>query len=1151
MKVKKIILLLFAVLYLVSVKGQENNYKSIHQEQQEYYNDIGISAEEYYELNVPAAAIQNKSSKTCNLNKIVFGWHPYWANGLEVNYDWSLLSDLCFFSYEVNPTTGDANNTHGWATSSVVDEAIANGVRVSLCVTLFTDHATFFASSTAKQNLINNLISMLQAKGANGVNIDFESVSSSLEPQFTAFLIELCTQMHTEIPGSIVSVCTPAVDWGNLFNELSINTYIDYYTIMGYDYYYGGSSVAGPSAPLYTFDLSNYNLAKTLNYYQSQGASRQKIILGLPYYGREWNTVSETVPSNTTSSVSSRTYKAIKDNVSGNYSTRQWEQTSFTPYYTYYSSNWRQCFCDDEISLGYRYDLVNMMGIAGIGIWALGNDDGYTELWDLIQDKFTDCATSPCEGTFYDLGGPYKNYYDDSDYTFTIAPTYATQVSLEFPVFDIEAGSGTECNYDYLEIFDGASAASTSLGKFCNTTGNPGTITSSGNALTVKVHTDGATTKSGFKGVWNCIQDNILPETSVTANEWESADFTATFTDNDNEVVDMRFYQVLDNDGTEWRANNDYGFFNDNFQSEIHSDWTNLSGTWSINNGHLMQSDESLSNNNIYANVTQIAGDIYLYHWQMKISGAGTNRRAGLYMFCSDPESSQRGDAYMIYFRVEQNTCEIYKSDGNTITIYTEDYVNVNAEEWYDYKVIFDTNTGEIKAYQNNVLASSWTDPSPHTVGNSISLRTGNCVVEYDDIKVYKNRNSTETITVGIDEEVQHQNFGQTNSACRIKTIITDEVGNFSNINGTDVNIDWTAPEDVASVSDGQGLDIDTTYIGTALSANWVQANEPNSYVTSYEYCIGFTPGAADVVDWTDNGTSTSVTHIGLVLISETEYYFSIRATNIVNLTSTITSSDGVLYIDPEDFTIADFEFENTGVCESSYFSLINYSVNANSYFWTISGPVNFTSTDENPEFLPLDGEYTVKLVAYGNLSNDSVTKTAEITVSPNPIANFSAIETDLELPDATAYFINSSENANLYLWEFGDGETSAQAEPWHTYTSSGLFTVRLEAFSYGCGSNYKTLTDYIHVINPTNIEDFSEINFSLYPNPSSDKIFVRLKQGEITLIKIYDVSGQIIYQKKLQTNFTSIDISSFATGVYIIEISTKDKVMTGQVIID
>ncbi|MEA3448536.1 MAG: glycosyl hydrolase family 18 protein, partial [Bacteroidota bacterium] len=445
---KRIISMLFGIVALFACyNSNAQEFRSIHQQELEYYNSLGYTAEEYYDMNQPAQVTHEKISRECNLEKIVFGWHPYWCNGLETNYDWSLLSDLSFFSFEVNPATGTPSTTHGWETSSLVDEALANGVRVNLCVTLFSDHATLFGSPSAQETLIDTLISLVQLKNANGVNIDFEGVSSSLKPEYTDFLIELCTQMHTEIPGSQVSVCTYAVDWGDLFDEAAIDPYIDFYTIMGYGYYYSGSYVAGPTAPLYTFNSFNYNLAKTVNYYLSQGASKEKLVLGLPYYGHEWETESGTVPSSTMSSVGSKTYKTVKNNTSGNYSDIHWEPTSFTPYYVFNDGNWHQCFCDDEISLAYRYDFVNMMGIAGIGIWALGYDNGYTALWNLLRDKFTDCETVPCSGTFYDMGGPGGVYYNNSDYTFTIAPTGATQVSLEFPSFDIEAGSGSACDY--------------------------------------------------------------------------------------------------------------------------------------------------------------------------------------------------------------------------------------------------------------------------------------------------------------------------------------------------------------------------------------------------------------------------------------------------------------------------------------------------------------------------------------------------------------------------------------------------------------------------------------------------------------------------------------------------------------------------------
>ena len=406
--------------------AQLQNQLSIHQIESEYYHSLGLSNDFYQQQNQDKGLVVPKSQKSCNLNKIVFGWHPYWSAGLEANYDWSLLSDMSFFSYQVNASTGNAITTNGWASSNAVTQALANGVRVNLCVTLFSDHGTFFNSPTAPQTLITNLISLVQSRGAHGVNIDFEGVSSIYKTQFNQFLINLCNQMHAAIPGSQVSVCTYAVDWNDVFDEAAIDPYIDYYTIMGYDYYWSGSSVAGPTAPLYTFNTFNYNLARSVNYYVSQGASREKIILGLPYYGMEWNTTSSSVPSSVTSYVGSRTYKTVRDNASGNYSARQWEPTGLCPYYTYYSSNWKQCFVDDEESLAYKYDFVNMMGIAGIGIWALGYDNGYSELWELLREKFTDCGTVPCSGNFYDLGGPNKVYLNNSNYSFTIAPTGAT-----------------------------------------------------------------------------------------------------------------------------------------------------------------------------------------------------------------------------------------------------------------------------------------------------------------------------------------------------------------------------------------------------------------------------------------------------------------------------------------------------------------------------------------------------------------------------------------------------------------------------------------------------------------------------------------------------------------------------------------------------
>jgi len=466
--------------------------QSIHQEQLEYYNNLGITADEYEEINQPRPMAQPRVAN-CTLAKTVFGWHPYWMNGVEDNYRWNLISDLCYFSYEVNPATGNASGTHSFMTADVVDTALARGVKVHLCVTLFSSHATFFGSTAARNTLINNLVTMVQNRGAHGVNIDFEGVPASQSANLTSFMIALCNAMHTANPNYKVSLCAYAVDWNNVFNEQALAPYVDFITIMGYDYYWTGSSEAGPVDPLYGFSASyDRSLSRTVSYYVQQGMPASKIVLGIPYYGREWETTSSSIPSATTgNNISSRTYSYVKDNNSGFYGSSQNNIRSTSKAYVFQNAGtWRQCWISEGYEMRRRYDLVNQRGLKGIGIWALGYDDGYTELWEAIEDKLSNCAVVSCTDTIYDGGGPVVDYYDRENYSFTIAPGGATQVTLDFRSF------ASEANYDTLWLYDGPSVSSPLIGYY-HGANSPGFITSTGSSLTLRFKSDGATREDG------------------------------------------------------------------------------------------------------------------------------------------------------------------------------------------------------------------------------------------------------------------------------------------------------------------------------------------------------------------------------------------------------------------------------------------------------------------------------------------------------------------------------------------------------------------------------------------------------------------------------------------------------------------------------
>jgi len=141
----KKVLLFCSALFLSQVSNAQES-KSIRQLQYEEYSKYGFTKQEQWDslyavqhVGEPMPqAITTDRSQACTLKKRVFGWHPFWlASNEYLNYDYSLLSDLSFFGYDVDPYSGYATSTHGWMTSPVGTNALNAGIRVNLCVFMF------------------------------------------------------------------------------------------------------------------------------------------------------------------------------------------------------------------------------------------------------------------------------------------------------------------------------------------------------------------------------------------------------------------------------------------------------------------------------------------------------------------------------------------------------------------------------------------------------------------------------------------------------------------------------------------------------------------------------------------------------------------------------------------------------------------------------------------------------------------------------------------------------------------------------------------------------------------------------------------------------------------------------------------------------
>ncbi len=331
------------------------------------------------------------------LFKTVLGFLPYWIDPNEVTLRWDLLSTLAWFAVNCNPD-GTLSNPHGWPDPGIIETAHANGVAVVLAVTCFDAEAiaSILASPENRSRMVGELLSEAIDNDIEGVNIDFEGVPAEQKENLVRFMEELTATFHREIPGSNVTIDTPAIDWRGAFDydQLAVNS--DGLMIMAYNYHWTGGSTAGPVSPLTGY--GQLNVTWTLDDYFEWGLpeNKDKFILGVPYYAIRWPTDGYDPHAAATGRGRALFYDTAASEVETRYE-RRWDEESQTPFYVYEEGGSPyQTWYDDAESLGYKYDLVLERDIQGIGIWALGYDGTRPELWEAIETHFTLEENPPC-----------------------------------------------------------------------------------------------------------------------------------------------------------------------------------------------------------------------------------------------------------------------------------------------------------------------------------------------------------------------------------------------------------------------------------------------------------------------------------------------------------------------------------------------------------------------------------------------------------------------------------------------------------------------------------------------------------------------------------------------------------------------------------
>jgi len=329
-----------------------------------------------------------------SVHKEVQGFYSLYANQSDwQNIRFDLLSTLILNF--IHPTSdGNININDSDVPSDLVNLAHKNGVKVVISIQTEDKSITDTILTTSKDDFLDNIIHFIQKNNLDGVDIDIEKIgeiNSITGGQnrllMTSFIKDLEVKVRMSDPNYRISINVGGDyhDVDKVFDLTSIQNSVDYIMVMGYDYHWLDGPTAGSVAPMNSYDNGS-SIRDSMKYY-SKLVDKKKLLLGVPYYGIEWNTKNGEIESPTTSRGVYYSYLEIKDKIDQH--GRIWDDTWKTPWYKYqYEGEWYQGHYDDVQSLGIKYDLVNSFNFAGIGIWKLEYSSNESELWQLIQDKF-------------------------------------------------------------------------------------------------------------------------------------------------------------------------------------------------------------------------------------------------------------------------------------------------------------------------------------------------------------------------------------------------------------------------------------------------------------------------------------------------------------------------------------------------------------------------------------------------------------------------------------------------------------------------------------------------------------------------------------------------------------------------------------------
>ena len=312
----------------------------------------------------------------------------------EINPVWY---DVTFAGPEPNLDTMTYAN---WDTRTykqgVVDRAKQDGVKIvpTLGNVWFNDKITngavivnnLIENEATRAKHVQDIVQLVQDKGFDGIDINYENVGTTPikndNKQFTNFISLLGQELHKINKSLSVCVYRPEVSWQEWGELLK---YVDALRVMVYDCDLTNNPVPAPICKL-------ESLQSTLNYARGKGAvAKEKIIIGLPLYGRHWKRRKGEVNYSKWSML----YFRVRELMESRSITQVSRSQDGEPFFTYTDTEYVEktqtdvefehtVYFQDAQALRTRLGLLNQYRdvVKGVTFWELGGED--TAVWNEI-----------------------------------------------------------------------------------------------------------------------------------------------------------------------------------------------------------------------------------------------------------------------------------------------------------------------------------------------------------------------------------------------------------------------------------------------------------------------------------------------------------------------------------------------------------------------------------------------------------------------------------------------------------------------------------------------------------------------------------------------------------------------------------------------